>query len=105
MQKQGKLHAKKVTKNVSVRNHNGKDSGRRSEDPSAIDRLEVKRQLDIRRLKINEAFSFARLVLISGVIVSLTVVLLLKDTNLFLEVLKILGGGGIGYGVGKHLTR
>ena len=103
MEKHSKRGAKKVTKTVSGGSQN--HSRLRTTESLAIDRLEVKRQLDIRTLKINEAFLLARLVLVSVVIVSLTVVLLLKDTNLFLEVLKILGGGGIGYGVGKHLAR
>jgi hypothetical protein len=37
--------------------------------------------------------------------VTLTIVLAYKDSSLLLEVLKIIGGGGLGYGIGKRLPK
>src|SRR5690349_170524 len=64
-----------------------------------------KESLELRKQKTKEAFSLARLILICGVVVSLTIVLASKDSNLLLEILKIMGGGGIGYGIGKHFPK
>lgn len=105
MQNKSKLKAKSIrAKNGELSNSLGakiKPSSRSNISPKSVTTV----RLELRKQKTKEAFALARLTIYCAVIVSLTIVIVSKDTNLFLEILKLFGVGGAGYGIARYFPR